>query len=219
MTKTPKANDASVAPPIRVLVVDDHPVARAGLIAILHRRKALRVVGEAATSSAAIATYDQLRPDVVVMDLRLPDRDGIATTAILVTRAPPAKVLMLTTFDGEDDVRRAFAAGAMGYLRKDVETADLWAAVEQVAAGQRALGPAIAAKMAEALALPGLSERELAVLQHLANGLANKAIGQQLHIAEATVKAHVHALMQKLGAGNRTECILIAQRRGLIRQP
>jgi two-component system NarL family response regulator len=204
------------SPRTRILVVDDHHVVRSGLAASLGLEDDIHVVGEAASSAAAIEAYAGLRPDLVLMDLRLPDASGVATTAALVEQWPGARVLIFSTFDGDEDVYRAMQAGARGYLLKSAPRADLLKAIRAIAAGERFLPPEISQRLAQRIAAPDLSQRELEVLRLVARGRSNKEIGVLLHIAEDTVKRHVSNILSKLGVSDRAHAATEAIRRGFI---
>ena len=202
---------------IRLLIVDDHPVVRDGLVAILHEGEPdLEVVGEAGDGKEAVVVWRNLRPTVTIMDLQLPGQTGVEAIKAIRREDPEARVLVLTTFDGDADIQRALEAGARGYLLKNVRRAALIEAVRAVAAGQRYLPPATAARLVEAMESERLTARELDVLRLLAQGERNREIANTLGLAEPTVKIHVNNLLRKLEAKDRTEATVIALRRGLI---
>ena len=203
--------------PIRLLIVDDHPIVRDGLVAILHQGEPdLEVVGQSGDGREAVTLWRQLRPTVTIMDLQLPGQSGVEAIAAIRREDPEARVLVLTTFDGDADIQRALAAGARGYLLKSVRRATLIEAVRAVAAGQRYLPPATAARLVEAMESERLTPRELDVLALLAKGLRNREIAEELHLAEPTIKIHVNNLLRKLEVKDRTEAAVVALRRGLI---
>jgi DNA-binding NarL/FixJ family response regulator len=203
--------------PIRLLIVDDHPVVRDGLVAILHQGEPdLDVVGQSGDGREAVTLWRQLRPTVTIMDLQLPGQSGVQAIAAIRREDPEARVLVLTTFDGDADIQRALAAGARGYLLKSVRRATLIEAVRAVAAGQRYLPPATAARLVEAMESERLTPRELDVLALLAKGLRNREIAEELHLAEPTIKIHVNNLLRKLQVKDRTEAAVVALRRGLV---
>lgn len=209
MTPTPDS--------IRLLIVDDHPVVRDGLVAILHQGEAdLDVVGQSGDGREAVDLWRQLRPTVTIMDLQLPGQSGVQAIAAIRREDPEARILVLTTFDGDADIQRALAAGARGYLLKSVRRATLIEAVRAVAAGQRYLPPATAARLVEAMESERLTPRELDVLALLAKGLRNREIAEELHLAEPTIKIHVNNLLRKLQVKDRTEAAVVALRRGLV---
>ena len=202
---------------IRLLIVDDHPIVRDGLVAILHEGEPdLEVVGEAGDGNEAVVAWRKLRPTVTIMDLQLPGQTGVEAIKAIRREDPEARVLVLTTFDGDADIQRALEAGARGYLLKNVRRAALIEAVRAVAAGQRYLPPATAARLVEAMEAERLTARELDVLRLLALGERNREIAKTLGLAEPTVKIHVNNLLRKLEAKDRTEATVIALRRGLI---
>ena len=202
---------------IRLLIVDDHPVVRDGLAAILHQGEPdLEVVGEAGDGREAVTLWRQLRPTVTIMDLQLPGQTGVEATLAIRREDPEARILVLTTFDGDADIQRALEAGARGYLLKSVRRATLIEAVRAVASGQRYLPPATAARLVEAMEAERLTPRELDVLALLGKGLRNREIAEALHLAEPTIKIHVNNLLRKLQVKDRTEAAVVALRRGLI---
>ena len=208
---------AASAPPIRVMVADDHTVARQGLATMLARAEEFELVGEASDGEMAIVRYDELRPDVLLLDLRMPKKDGFGVLTTLMSRKPKPHIIIMSTYDGDEDVRRSIKAGALAYLLKDATCELLWETVRQVDAGKIMLPPGMARKIGEALSKPELSERELQVLQMLAKGRSNKEISQTLFIAEGTTKTHVTTILDKLGAASRSEAIVMAAKRGLVR--
>ncbi|WP_026853520.1 response regulator [Geothrix fermentans] len=203
--------------PIRLLIVDDHPVVRDGLVAILHQGEPdLEVVGEAGDGKEAVTTWRSLRPTVTIMDLQLPGQSGVEAIAAIRREDPDARILVLTTFDGDADIQRALEAGARGYLLKSMRRATLIEAVRAVAAGQRYLPPATAARLVEAMETERLTARELDVLKLLAQGHRNREIADELGLAEPTVKIHVNNLLRKLQVKDRTEAAMVALKRGII---
>jgi DNA-binding NarL/FixJ family response regulator len=215
--------------PVRVLLVDDQSLFREALATLLSVRDEVEVVGEAANGAEAVECAARLRPDVVLMDLRMPELDGIAATRRLRAQQPDVRVIALTTFDTDEEVFAALRAGAVGYLLKDVSSARLVEAVLAAARGESVLQPSVAAKVvARVAALPDeavprprppvvpLSERELAVVRLLAEGRSNREIAADLYLAEGTVKNHVTALLGKLGARDRTQAALRARALGLL---
>jgi two-component system NarL family response regulator len=210
MTSTP-------ADHIRLLIVDDHPVVRDGLVAILHEGEPdLEVVGESGDGKEAVTAWRNLRPTVTIMDLQLPGQSGVEAILAIRREDPDARILVLTTFDGDADIQRALEAGARGYLLKSVRRAILIEAVRAVAAGQRYLPPATSARLVEAMEAERLTPREMDVLRLLAQGQRNREIADALGLAEPTVKIHVNNLLRKLQAKDRTEASMIALKRGLI---
>jgi DNA-binding NarL/FixJ family response regulator len=200
------------------MIADDHTVVRDGLAAILRSQKDIKLVAEATDGEEACQLYDQSSPDILILDLRMPKKDGIQVVKELMSsRLPKPRIIVMTTYDSEADIRQALSAGAKGYLVKEASRQQIWEAVRRVAAGQSLLPPEVASKLAESMVHPELSDRELQVLQYLANGRSNKEIGQVLNISESTVKSHVRSILTKLEAMGRTEAIAIASKRGLIR--
>ena len=204
------------ASPIDVVIADDHPVVRMGLAAVVGDRSGMRVVAEAATGDEAVGLALRHRPDVLLMDLRMPGMGGVEAIRRIRSVWPGARVVVLTTYDGDEDVYRALQAGARAYLLKDTPRAELLDAIEAVHRGQQRIPPAVAAKLAERVAAPALTERELDVLRLIVAGRSNKEIGAALHIGEGTVKFHVNNLLAKLGVGDRTRAATTALRRGLV---
>jgi two-component system, NarL family, response regulator len=202
---------------IRVLIADDHPIIREGLAAILRSENDIKIVAEAGDGEEACKLYDQHSPDVLMLDLRMPKKDGLqAVTELMSSRRPKPRIIVMTTYETEEDVRCALRAGAKGYLVKGALSAQILETVRRVAGGEALFPAKIASKLAESLAHPKLSVRELQVLQHIAAGRSNREIAQQLYITEHTVKAHVKSILAKLGAMGRTQAIAIAAKRGLI---
>jgi DNA-binding NarL/FixJ family response regulator len=205
---------------IRVLIVDDHPVVREGLRAVLAAGPDLTVVGECGRGDDAIRLALDLRPDVVLMDLRLPGLDGVAATEQIVV-AGAAAVLVLTTYDSDGDIVRALAAGATGYLLKDTPRDELIRAVRCAARGETVLAPPVAARLADHVRVsrPALTPRELDVLRRVAAGMSNPDIGRELFIGEATVKSHLTHIFEKLGVNDRTAAVTAAIAAGILPPP
>ena len=202
---------------IRVILADDHPVVRDGLANIVNQQKDMHVVAEADDGEAAIDLYEQHRPDVMVLDLRMPRRDGVAVVEMVLERHPKARLLIMTTYDGDEDIFKSLSRGAKGYLLKDAPRQEILTAIRAVANDQPYTSGAIAAKALQRLSRPSLTQRELDVLQQIALGRSNKDIGRRLSISEGTAKTHVKAILTKLDAISRTEAVSIAHKRGLIR--
>jgi DNA-binding NarL/FixJ family response regulator len=211
--------------PIRILVVDDHPVVRDGLVAMLNTQPDFAVVGEAATGAEAVERAAALAPDVILLDLEMPEMDGVAALRKIRAARPGAPVLVFTAFDADERIVGAVQAGAQGYLLKGAPRDELFNAIRVVSAGGSLLQPVIASKLLQHLSqqtderaqtLEPLTDREMEVLALLAQGKTNKEIAAALVISERTVKFHVGSILGKLGAGNRTEAVTIAAQRGLI---
>jgi DNA-binding NarL/FixJ family response regulator len=204
--------------PIRLLIADDHPVVRDGLRAMLATQPDMELVGEAATGTQAVAQAQALLPDVVLMDLQMPELDGPGAIATLREQAPE----VLTTYGTDADITRAVDAGATGYLLKDAPREQLFAAIRSAARGEAVLSPSVATRVLGRMRAPAeeaLSPRELEILQAVARGLSNKDIGHQLYVSEATVKTHLLRVFSKLGVDDRTAAVTVALERGIIRLP
>lgn len=202
--------------PIRLMVVEDHAIVRQGVVALLERQPDFEIVAEAADGQSALELHRQHRPDVTLVDLRLPKLDGVEVIRALRRDSPSSRFLVLTTYDGEDDISRALQAGASGYLLKGVGRSTLADAIRLVHAGRRYIPQEIADRVLPRPAGEELTEREVEVLRRIAEGLSNKEIGEQLGIAENTVKGHVGNLLSKLGASDRTRALVLALKRGLV---
>jgi len=203
---------------IRILIAEDHAVVRDGLSAVLEFGGDMKVVGHAKNGLEAVARFRELRPDVVLMDLAMPGLDGVEAIVAIRAEFPDARVLVLTTYDGDEVIFRALESGAKGYLLKDASTADLLSAVRRVHSGGSHVSERAAAQLAErAMKGPTLSRREIEVLELIAAGKSNKEIASLLFISEGTVKTHVLSIHEKLGAGGRTESVVTAIKRGILR--
>lgn len=198
------------------MTVDDHPLMREGIAAMLAAHDDLALVGEAADGWAAVQAYEALRPDVVLMDLQMPEMDGAAAITRIVAAAPQARILVLTTYRGDAQARRAFSAGASGYLLKNAIRRELIDAIRQVHAGRRYLPANVAAELGQYALEDELSGRELDVLRRLTQGGSNREIGAELGLSEDTVKTHMKAILSKLHASDRTQAVVIAIRRGIV---
>ena len=203
-------------PPLKLLIVDDHFVFRAGLKAVLSLRKDFQVVAEAGDVASALSEFRKHEPGMTLMDLRLPDGSGIDALRRIRQEFPAARVLMLTTYDGDEDIHRALEAGACGYLLKSVPGPELLRAIEAAALGKRYIPPQVQRRLEERAMFGELTDREREVLPFVAKGLTNKDIARILKFTEFTAKAHVRSLLSKLGAADRTELVAIAVQRGLI---
>jgi len=201
---------------IQILIADDHPVVREGLAAILGLEKDLKVVGQAHDGEEACRLYKELSPDILILDLRMPKKDGIEVVTELMSERPRPRIIILTHSAKAEDLRRALAAGAKSYLLKGADPDQVCATIREVFAGKSSLPRELAAKLVDSMAQPALSERELQILKQMALGKSNKEIGQVLYISEYTVKNHVRSILKKLNAIGRTEAIAIAAGRGLV---
>jgi DNA-binding NarL/FixJ family response regulator len=202
--------------PIRILIVDDHPAIRIGLAAMLGGRADLQVVGEAGDVESAGQSCATLQPDVTLMDLRIPGGGGVEATLAIRQRWPAVRVLVVTTYDGDEDIHRAVQAGASGYVLKGLTSAELVAAVLTVAKGGRALPPPVATALAERMNRKNLTGRELEIVQRIVNGRSNKEIAADLAIGEESVKSHLRTLFHKLGVADRTQAAIEAIRHGIV---
>ena len=200
-----------------VLLVDDHALLRTGVANIINQEPDLRVVAEAGNGVEAIEAYERYHPDVTLLDLRMPVMEGVEAVRLIRERDPRARVIVLTTYDTDEEISRALKAGAKAYVLKDISADDLINCIREVLAGKTYLAPAAAAKLAEGVTRVRLTPRELATLQLMADGKANKEIASALGISERTVKTHLGHLFEKLGVTSRTEAIGVATRRGLVR--
>jgi DNA-binding NarL/FixJ family response regulator len=202
--------------PIRVLSVDDHPLLREGIAAVINNQPDMSLVALATTGTEAVQRFREHRPDVTLMDLRLPDVRGIDAMMAIRAEFPDARVMMLTSFDGDVEIERALRAGARGYVLKSLPPRELAEAIRDVHAGRKRIPADVAAHLAEHMGEEGLTQRERDVLTHVAGGLRNRDIGEELAITEETVKVHMRNILGKLSARDRTEAVTIALRRGII---
>jgi two-component system NarL family response regulator len=212
--------DGAVSAPARrssVLVVDDHALLRSGVANIINQESDLHVVAEAGNGVEAIEAYERHRPDVMLLDLRMPVMEGVEVVQRVRAQDPQARVIVLTTYDTDEEISRALKAGAKAYILKDISADNLIACIRKVLDGKTYLAPSAAAKLAEGVTRVQLTPRELSALQLMASGKANKEIASELGISERTVKTHLGHLFEKLGVTSRTEAIKVASRRGLVR--
>jgi len=207
----------SVLPQIRIFSVDDHPLMREGIAVVISNEADMLLVAEASTGREAIAAFREHRPDITLMDLRLPDISGIDAMLAIRTEFADARVIMLTTFEGDAEIQRALEAGAQGYMLKSMPRKQLVETIRKVHAGRKHIPPEVAAHLAEHLGDEPLSKREIEVLEKVAGGNRNIDIARLLFISEETVKGHIKHIMDKLGASDRTGAVSIAIRRGIIR--
>jgi DNA-binding NarL/FixJ family response regulator len=201
---------------IRVLSVDDHPLLREGLAAIINNQPDMLLVAQACNAQEAVQEYRKHRPDVTLMDLRLPDKSGIEAMIAVRAEFPEARVIMLTTFDGDVEIQRALEAGARGYMLKSMPPKELVEVIRQVHAGKKRIPAQLAAQLAEHISDEDLTAREIEVLNQIAGGNRNRDIAEKLFITEETVKVHIKHIMDKLGANDRTQAVAIGVRRGII---
>lgn len=201
---------------IGVLTVDDHPMLREGIASVINLEPNMEVVGEAQNGAEALDLFRQRRPDVTLMDLQMPVLDGIAATKAIRTEFPDARIIILTTYTGDAQVIQALNAGAIGYLLKSTMRNELINAIQAVHAGRRFIPAEIALEISAHLGEATLTEREVRVLDLVAQGQSNKQIASQLHVAEETVKAYLRTIFSKLGVSDRTRAVTVALKRGLI---
>jgi DNA-binding NarL/FixJ family response regulator len=202
--------------PIRVLIVDDHLVVRMGLRSMIDSQPDMEVVAEAANGNEAVQAYREHRPDVVLLDLRMPQLNGVEATIAIRNEFPKALIIVLTTYDGDENIYRALQAGAHAYLLKDIPRDQFLQAIRAVHRGQYCIPPAIAARLAQRMPQEELSARELGVLKLIVEGMSNKEIASTLAITESTVKNHVNSLLSKLKVKDRTQAATTALRRGIV---
>ena len=201
---------------IRVFSVDDHPLVQQGIAAVIDSQPDMVVVTEASNGRHAIQRFREHQPDVTLLDLRLPDMNGIDTMIAIRAEFPQARIIILTTFEGDAEIHRALAAGARAYMLKSMPPRDLVEAIRQVHAGKKCIPPQVASHLAEHLSDDVLTKREVEVLRQIAEGNRNRDIAQRLFIAQETVKVHIKHIMEKLGASDRTQAVAIGVRRGII---
>lgn len=204
-------------PRLRILLADDHAVVREGLKSLLSTQPDMEVVAEAGDGEAALALYEQHHPDVMVLDLRMPKRDGLAVVQRVMEINPKARLLIMTTYDGDEDIFQCLSHGAKGYILKDAPRPEILSAIRAVSEDRPYTSSTVAAKALQRMAKPSLTERELDVLELVAQGRSNKDIARRLSITEGTAKTHVKSILTKLDAISRTEAVAVAHKRGLIR--
>lgn len=209
-------NATTNAARIRVIVADDHPVVRNGLAGVISQQPELELVAEAGNGRQALALYREHRPDVVLMDLRMPDMDGVSAIRAIRSEFPDARILALTTYEGDVDIHRALEAGARGYLIKDMLLTDVLSAIRAVHRGERVIPPAVAVRLAEFTPRTDLSEREVEVLRLVARGLSNRDVANVIGRTDETVKVHLKNIFTKLGVADRTEAVTLAISRGIF---
>jgi len=198
------------------MLVDDHHIVRAGLAALLNRQEDIKVVAEAEDGAAAVTLYRTVKPDVVLMDARMPGMSGAEATAAIREKFPAARIIMLTTYDGAEDIHRALEAGARGYLLKKMRGPEVLRAIREVFAGQRFIPQAVGSRMAERVPGSQLTRREIEVLRLLAKGLSNKEIAVKLDFTEHAAKSHLKNILGKLGVEDRTKAVVTALQRGIV---
>lgn len=201
---------------IRIMCVDDHPLMHKGISALIESQSNMTIVGAVSKAGDALASFREKMPDITLMDLRLPDGNGIDTMISILKEYPEARIIILTMFEGDVEIQRALKSGACGYILKNMPPEDLLQVIRNVHAGKKRLHPVIAANLADHLSEEKLTPRETEVLQLVSEGNSNKEIGKRLSISEETVKGHVKNILGKLGANDRTQAVSIAVRRGII---
>src|SRR5215472_7706631 len=202
--------------PIRVLVIDDHPMIRAGLIATISPEPDMTVVASASTGREGLEQYRLHQPDVTLMDLKMPDMGGVEAIRTIRAEFPSAKIIVLSTYQGDEDIFRALEAGAVTYLLKDMVAEKLMGVIREVAGGGRPIPPEVAQRLSERMFQAALTAREIEVLQHVARGMRNKEIAADLKISDETVQGHVKNILAKLSVHDRTEAVAVAIRRGIV---
>lgn len=206
----------SRATTIRVLIADDHAIFRQGLATIISRDPDMIVIAQAENGKQAIALFRQHQPDVTLMDLRMPEVEGVEAISAIRAESKSARIIVLTTYDSDEDIYRGLHSGAKGYLLKETEPDELLNAIRTVHRGQQYIPPDVGAKLVQRLSNPELSERELAVLRSMAQGMSNADIAAALSIGEGTVKSHVNRILNKLDVSDRTQAVIVAVKRGIV---
>ncbi|QLE53174.1 response regulator transcription factor (plasmid) [Nostoc sp. C057] len=201
---------------IRVLIVDDHAIVRKGLATIINRDPEMTVIAQAEDGQQAIALFREYQPDITLMDLRMPKMGGVEAIMAICAEFKQARIALLTTYDGDEDIYRGLQAGAQGYLLKDSKLGELLNAIRAIHNGQKYIPPEVGAKLLQRMTNPELSERELEVLRLMAQGMGNQEIGTALSIGESTVKSHVNRILSKLGVSDRTQAVITAVKRGIV---
>ncbi|WP_448265679.1 response regulator [Nostoc sp. DSM 114159] len=201
---------------IRVLIVDDHAIVRKGLATIINRDPEMTAIAQAEDGQQAIAAFREHQPDVTLMDLRMPKMGGVEAIMAICAEFKQARIAVLTTYDGDEDIYRGLQAGAQGYLLKDAKPGELLNAIRAIYNGQKYIPPEVGAKLLQRMSNPELSERELEVLRLMAQGKGNQEIGTALNIGESTVKSHVNRILSKLGVSDRTQAVITAVKRGIV---
>jgi two-component system NarL family response regulator len=201
---------------IKVLIVDDHAIVRKGLATIINRDPEMTVIAQAEDGQQAIAAFREYQPDVTLMDLRMPKMGGVEAIMAICAEFKQARIAVLTTYDGDEDIYRGLQAGAQGYLLKDAKPSELLNAIRAIHNGQKYIPPEVGAKLLQRMSNPELSERELEVLRLMAQGKGNQEIGTVLNIGESTVKSHVNRILSKLGVSDRTQAVITAVKRGIV---
>jgi len=201
---------------IRILIADDHPIVRDGLNAVINDQPDMEVVAEAANGKDAVELAQQHRPDVMLIDLRMPQMNGVEAVNTIRAEWPQARIIILTTYDGDEDIYRALQAGAQAYLLKGMPRTELLDTIRAIHAGHKRIPPEVAAKLADRILASELTERELDVLRLIVDGCSNREIGANLSITEGTVKAHINSILSKLGVSDRTQAVTEAMRRGIV---
>jgi len=201
---------------IRVLIVDDHSIVRQGLATIINRDPEMTVIAQAEDGQQAIGCFSEYQPDVTLMDLRMPQMGGVEAITAICAQFKPARIIVLTTYDGDEDIYRGLQAGAKGYLLKDTKPKELLNAIRMINRGQQYIPPEVGAKLVQRMSNPELSDRELEVLRLIGQGMSNLDIATALTIGESTVKSHVNRILSKLGVSDRTQAVIIAVKRGIV---